>query len=446
METYATKRDRLARDMRQAQGAIRLEKKTTNLFRARREVPGRKLNVRDFNSVILVNPNEQRVDVEGMTSYEKLVDECLKFHVMPAVVPELKSITIGGAVSGTGLESSSFRYGFVHETVSEMDILLPDGRVITCTSDNEYKDLFFCIPNSYGTLGYILKLKAKTIAVKPYVHIVHTHASDTRQFFSATKEQCKKGDANFVEGVVLGEKSLVLSVARFSDTAPYTSDYTYRHIYYKSLLGRAEDYLTVRDYIWRWDTDWFWRSDIVMAQNPLVRLLLGKKHLNSIFYTKVMHWNRKWRIFNKVRAFRKKKSETVIQDVEIPIDDAAKFLEFLHREIQMLPIIIGPVIGSPVGIARFPLFPLEPHILYVNIGFWNAIPAREGEEIGYLNKLIEAKVTELNGRKMLYSDSYFTQEEFWKLYGGKDTYDRLKQKYDPERKLKNLYEKCVLRA
>ena len=52
---------------------------------------------------------------------------------MPAVVPQLKTITLGGAVAGVGIESSSHRYGLVHDTMLELDVLLGDGRVVACT-------------------------------------------------------------------------------------------------------------------------------------------------------------------------------------------------------------------------------------------------------------------------------------------------------------------------
>ena len=76
-------------------------------------------------------------DVEGMITYEALVDETLKFGLLPAVVPQLKTITVGGAVSGLGIESSSFKFGLVHETVEEMEILLGDGRLVTCSCRGE---------------------------------------------------------------------------------------------------------------------------------------------------------------------------------------------------------------------------------------------------------------------------------------------------------------------
>ena len=81
---------------------------------------------------------------------------------MPAVVPQLKTITLGGAVAGVGIEATSFRHGLVHETVLEIEVLLPaTARVVTARRDNEHADLFFGFPNSYGTLGYALRVAAR---------------------------------------------------------------------------------------------------------------------------------------------------------------------------------------------------------------------------------------------------------------------------------------------
>ena len=62
-----------------------------------------------------------------------------------------------------------------------------------------------------------------------------------------------------------------------------------------STTGRSAstrvDCLTTRDYLWRWDTDWFWCSKNVGAQHPLLRRLFGRERLNSVTYTKIMRWN-----------------------------------------------------------------------------------------------------------------------------------------------------------
>ncbi|HEY3076909.1 MAG TPA: FAD-binding protein, partial [Burkholderiales bacterium] len=117
--------------------------------------------MRAFNQVLQVDAAAGWIDTEGMITYEDLTRECLVHGLMPAVVPQLKTITLGGAVAGVGIESSSHRHGLVHDTMLELDVLLGDGRIVTCTATNEHADLFFGFPNSYGTLGYALRVKAK---------------------------------------------------------------------------------------------------------------------------------------------------------------------------------------------------------------------------------------------------------------------------------------------
>jgi len=171
---HAEKTARLLADLAVAQrsgsAGVGLAKKTSNLFRDRGRKRPPRIDLGHFNRVIAVDPDAGIVEAEGMTTYADLADATLALGTMPAVVPQLKSITLGGAVAGVGIEATSFRQGLVHDTVVAMDILTGDGRIVRCTADNEHRDLFRGFPNSYGTLGYALKLTARTLPVRRYVH------------------------------------------------------------------------------------------------------------------------------------------------------------------------------------------------------------------------------------------------------------------------------------
>ena len=200
--------------------------------------------------------------------------------------------------------------------------------------------------------------------------------------------------------------------------------------------------MTTRDYLWRWDTDWFWCSKNVGAQHPVLRRLLGRKRLNSITYQRIMRWNARWRVtvaFNRLRGVH---SESVIQDVDIPIARAAEFLDFLHREVGILPIWVCPIREPDRG-SEATLYPLPRGTLSVNFGFWDTVLSREPRARGFVNRRIERKVTDLGGIKSLYSDSYFTESEFWSIYD-QSAYAALKARYDPSGALDDLYAKCVL--
>ncbi len=423
-------------------GGIGLAKRTSNLFRDRERQARPRVDLSGFNEVVEVDAARSRMSAEGMTTYADLVDATLAHGVMPCVVPQLKSITIGGAAAGVGIEASSFRYGLVHDTLLALEVLLADGSIATCTPDNKHRDLFYGFPNSYGTLGYALKVTARTVPVKPYVRLLHVRHTQAEKFFEDLEARCASG-ADFVDGTVFSGGEMVLTLGTFAENAPYISDYTYERIYYRSIRERPEDYLTVRDYIWRWDTDWFWCSKNLFVQNPLVRRLVGRKRLNSTTYAKVMRWNSKWGFTRAFSRLRGKHPESVIQDVDIPIARAPEFLAFFLEEIGILPVWICPIGGYDTQ-ERFPLYAIDPRTLYVNFGFWDVVQDPVRREAGWYNRKIERKVAELGGIKSLYSDSYYPEDEFWRLYD-RSAYDALKARYDPLGRFRNLYEKCVLR-
>jgi hypothetical protein len=48
--------------------------------------------------------------------------------------------------------------GLYQECVEAYEVVLGDGSVVRATRDNEYSDLYHCLPWSHGTLGKILEL------------------------------------------------------------------------------------------------------------------------------------------------------------------------------------------------------------------------------------------------------------------------------------------------
>jgi FAD/FMN-containing dehydrogenase len=178
----------------------------------------------------------------------------------------------------------------------------------------------------------------------------------------------------------------------------------------------------------------------VLAQNPLIRRLYGRERLGSRTYTKIMRWNSRVGITRKLERVIGLHSESVIQDVDIPLGRAAEFLDFYARQIALWPQWICPI--GPQG-GQFSLYPVSNE-WYINFGFWDVKRTREPHPAGHFNRMIERKVAELGGIKSLYSDSFFTPEEFQRHYGGA-AYRALKAKYDPQRAFPELYEKCVLR-
>ena len=429
-----------------ADAPVRLAKTTSNLFRPRirSTVPG--LDTSGLTDVIAVDPDARTAEVAGMCTYEDLVAATLPYGLSPLVVPQLKTITLGGAVSGLGIESASFRNGMPHESVLDLDVLTGAGEIVTA-SPTEHADLFRAFPNSYGTLGYAVRLKIALETVAPYVELRHMRFRRLDELVAAMTAIVDAGSfdgdrVDYLDGVVFSADESYLCLGRQTDEPGPVSDYTGQHIFYRSIQhdqGTSRDRLTIADYLWRWDTDWFWCSAAFGAQQPLVRRLWPRRLRRSSTYHRLLSYEHRYDLVDRVERLRgRPPRERVVQDVEVPIEQSVAFLDWFLAKVPITPIWLCPVRQQQ----EWTLYPMPPDRTYVNFGFWSTVPGSGTP--GATNRAIEQQVRALDGHKSLYSEAYYPPEEFDALYGG-EAYRTVKATYDPDSRLLDLYAKAVLR-
>ncbi len=445
---------------------VRLAKGTSNLFRPR-AAASEGLDVSALDDVVAVDDQARTARVQGMATYERVVERTLPHGLMPLVVPQLKTITLGGAVTGLGIESTSFRNGLPHESVLEMDVLTGSGEVLTARPGGEHGELFRCFPNSYGSLGYAVALTVELEPVRPFVRLRHVRFADLGALVEAIGSILGSGSwegtpVDFLDGVVFERHEAYLTLGTWADTldaAEHPSDYTGRHIYYRSIQERTRDVLTVHDYLWRWDTDWFWCSRGVGAQHPVARRLWPKRWLRSDVYWKLVGFELRHQVKARVDAWRGLPArERVVQDVELPLGRTEEYLDWFLRAVPITPVWLcplrlrpprpspgadGPGTGAD-GDVPWPLYPMRRGTDYVNVGFWSTVPIAPGAVDGDVNRAIERAVSELGGHKSLYSDAYYERDAFYSKYGG-SAYQEAKRQYDPLGRFPDLYDKAVRR-
>ncbi len=424
---------------------VRLAKHTSNLFRQRSATGTPGLDVAGLTGVIDVDPVARTADVQGMCTYETLVDVTLAHGLVPLVVPQLRTITLGGAVTGLGIESTSFRHGLPHESVVEMDVLTGAGEVVTTRPGD---DLFDAFPNSYGSLGYAVRLRIRLDPAPAYVALRHVRFDDQARLATTVAEitRTHQHDGERVDGldgVVFEPGESYLTLARWlpSEETPRgrPSDYTGQRIYYRSLRERPTDLLTMRDYLWRWDTDWFWCSGAFGAQHPVVRRLWPRRWRRSDVYLRLLELDRRFDVADRLdRRAGRPQRERVVQDVEVPVERLAEFLSWFDAEVGMRPVWLCPLVAQ----RAWPTYPLAPGETYVNVGFWGSVHVGPDAARSPLNRAVEAKVGELGGHKSLYSDAFYDRATFDRLYDV-PALTAVKSRYDPDDRLTTLYDKAV---
>ena len=433
--------------------AVRLDKRTSNLFRPRSRPGQPGLDVSGLDGVIAVDPEARTADVQGMCTYEHLVEATLAHGLMPLVVPQLRTITLGGAVTGLGIESSSFRNGLPHESVLEMDVLTGSGVVVTCAPDGPHADLFATFPNSYGSLGYATRLRIELEPVAPRVRLRHLRVPlDELDETVATIVAAGRHDGHvvdFLDGVAFSPDEVYLSLGAWEREPGPGSDYTRREVFFRSVQERETDVLSTLDYLWRWDTDWFWCSRAFGAQHPVVRRVWPRRWRRSEVYHRLVGLEHRFGVYRGIQRLRGRPDvERVVQDVEIPVGRVADFLGWFDEHVGMRPVWLCPLrLREPAGpgsARTWPLYPMTPGRDYVNVGFWGAVPIAPGADDGDLNRAIEREVADSGGHKSLYSDAYYSRADFDRLYGGPQLAS-VREHYDPDGRLTDLYEKAVAR-
>jgi len=456
-EEYAA-RVKAASEAAKVPGPLRMFKKTaSNTFRPN-QIGGRleskaRLDLSELVHVLEVNVAEMWCDIEASATFDTFVAETLKVGVMPLVIPELRTITVGGAIVGIGVESSSFKNGFFHEGLLEADILVASGDVITVSPSN-HADLFKAIPNSLGSFGYLLRLRMRVQPMKPFVELEKTWCNSPEELVQKLQVACEDPTADFVDGVALSDTGGMVMVGRMTSSPSKVRKYGLWPPFYPSIVKEGSDCLSTSDYLWRWDADWFWCTQIFPGlRSWLIRWLCGDAVLRSDNY----------KLFNDFVIKNvsgplglTKNEELIIQDIDVPVEKSAEWIRKFQVVVPSVRLgkiklsrpghgVTVPIWLCPVKGTASPLMPMKPGHLYINFGFWDALQGAEttgGMSVGNVNRALEKLCDELDAKKTLYSSVFFSEEEFYARYNGTE-YHKIKKLYDSEGRLRGWYERLT---
>lgn len=389
-----------------------------------------KIDLSPLTRVLSIDEARRTCVAESGVTFAELTQATLAKGLVPHLVPELKTITVGGAVSGCSVESMSYKYGGFHDSCLEYELVTGTGDVVTCSAESN-PDLFHMVHGSYGTLGLLTKLTFRLLPAKPYVRMRYLKFDRFEDFWRELRFRCDRGTDDFIDGIIHAKDCFVICTGQMVESAPYTSRYDWLKIFYKSTRERDEDYLATFDYFFRYDAECHWLTRTVPLMETLpARLLLGKMLLGS---TNLITWSKRVR-----PLMRLKRRPDVVVDVFIPAPRFEEFFRWYERDFDFFPLWIVPY--------RAPsLYPWigEPYArgigdtLFIDCAVYGKANGRPDVDF---SEILERKTIELNGIKTLISRNHFDRETFWKVYN-EEGYRRIKSQVDPNNLFRDLYEK-----
>ncbi|NOQ65400.1 MAG: FAD-binding protein [Methyloprofundus sp.] len=370
--------------------------------------------------ILSIDREKGTVRVEPMANMGQISSLLKPLGLSLAVVPELDALTVGGLINGFGIESSSHKYGLFQHICTSLEIVTADGELVKC-SPEENSELFYAIPWSYGSLGFLVCAEIKIVPSKDVVHITYIPYTEKQAFVDRFAEESLKpfDEAyDFIEGLVYSEQEAVLMLGNFVDTVPagktknalnnFWKPWFYEHV--RNLLTKGteqEEYVPLRHYYHRHTRSFFWEMEqiIPFGNSTWFRYLLGWMSPPEISLIKLTETEAIHELYD---------THHMDQDFLLPLSTLDQSLSYFHQEVDFYPLWICPmrVFDTPI---RGMVNPLRNEQMFVDVGIYG-----EPNIANYIAKdttrKLEAFMREIGGFQALYADTYQTREELREMF------------------------------
>lgn len=141
--------------------------------------------------ILAIDEDKKTVRCEPLVTVQRLVEALTPKGWIIPIVPEIGDLTVGGLVMGGGIESTSHKFGLWQNICVRYEIVLADGSLVTCSRD-ENSDLYYAIPWSYGTLGFLTAVDLMIIPYKPYIKLVYEPTYSLDETMAVFARETKK--------------------------------------------------------------------------------------------------------------------------------------------------------------------------------------------------------------------------------------------------------------
>lgn len=428
--------------------SYRISHGSTNSTRPR---PGPNQNIIDISAlrnVVSVNTETRTALVEPNVPMDRLVEATLPYGLVPPVVMEFPGITAGGGFSGTSGESSSFRHGFFNDTINYVEMILGNGDLVKA-SRTERPDLFHGAAGAAGTLGITTLMEVQLVVAQKYVKTTYCRTTTTAEAITVTEAATKDPKNDYVDGILFSQHHGVIVTGELTneipdDVKPRTFSDASDPWFYMYVEERTQglpsgscivDYIPLGEYFFRYDRAGFWVGRHGYTYFKYIPF-------NSFFRWFLDDFSHTRTLYHALHGSGIS-SELVVQDLGLPYDTAEKFINYVDEDFGIWPLWLCPLRETsmptfhPVSTDKEgPLIDVSEKAdtnattvsrPMLNIGVWGWGP-KDYEEFVKRNRGMEDKLAELGGRKWLYAHTYYSEDEFWKVYN-RPWYQALREKY-----------------
>jgi len=366
------------------------------------------LRMPSMGRILGVDPEGRWVDVEGGAVWRDVVRHLAPRGLVPPVLTNNLSVTVGGTLAVAGIGVASFRFGTQGDQVLEMDVVTGAGEVVTCARDRE-PELFWSSLAGLGQVGIIARARLALRRAKPMTRTYYLLYDSLDRFLHDALLAMDSGIWDHLES--------------WASPSPQGT---------KPVAGARQVFAR-----------WFYPFHLTVEFDPGAppddaRLLRGLTPYETLYIDDLptLHFLERlepvfdlWKrggTWGHVHAWM----ETVL-----PWDRARDFIEAVLPDLPPSVLVGGHILIWPAKgrASRSRLFMRPPDENLIGFGVLPAIPPRYWEEAKPLIENLHRMSLLFGGKRYLSGWIEFTPEEWRAHYGPEwDAFARAKRRWDPD--------------
>lgn len=392
------------------------------------------IEISHMNDVLELDADNLTATVEPGVTMGEMTDILLPLGLALQTHVEMESVTVGGITMGFGIETNSHAVGLHQESVLEYELLDSHGKRHRVTAESD-PELFYALPWSHGTIGFLLSVKVRLLRTKRFLRMVYEPTSSAEQLTAKLSEYAAmEGAPDFLEATQYDRHRAVIQAAWYAESPPagrvanpinrFWKPFFFRYV--ETFLNRDspyEEYIPLKDFLHRFTRSIFWELEdmIPFSNHPIYRCLWGWMGAPEVSLLK---------LFQGPVIRRASVYAHVVQESIMPIDKLPEGIEKFDEWFACYPLLVFPVrFFNRHGLSGF-CHPrkelcdrLEPDGatsgLWVDLGAYG-VPAlvKEGKvwDAKASVRAMEHWTRDVGGFQALYTDIFCTKRELRQMF------------------------------
>ena len=339
-----------------------------------------KIQTSHLHHILSICPEKMTITCEPSVTMGDITATLLPHQLALLCQVEMESLTIGGLSMGLGMETNSHTVGWFQETVVEFEIVTVSMN--TTTTENgtgahtgaarvqvqkvtreSDPDLFYALPHSLGTLGFLVSVTVKMTRTKPYVRMHYIMTKSAQELTETMTKLAEGRDAKapqFLEATCYSKHTAVVQCGEMVDEPTTREDKKlinyinrwYKPFYFKhlqQLLEQAcnghggqhnantyDEIIPLKHYYHRFTRSIFWEIEymIPFSNHPLYRFFWGWMGAPEVSLLK---------LFQGPVIRRNSVYAHVIQESCFPVRKLAEGLDKFEEWWDIYPLLVFPL-------------------------------------------------------------------------------------------------------